>query len=544
MTDITEFPIPTVPLVIGAPGGVAAFDSSVSSVNGQSGTVTITKASIGLSNVDNTSDADKPLSTAVSSAISGKQATLVSAVNIKTVNGESLLGSGGIVIAGGGGVSSVAGRTGAVTLTKSDVDLNNVDNTTDANKPVSTAVQSALDLKVSSALLAIANGVATLGADGKIPSSQLASIATGETFVVADQVARLGLLSAVKGDVAVQIDTNESYILSVNTPTVNASWIKLLFPATVSSVAGKTGAVSLMKTDIGLPNIDDTSDADKPISTATQAALNGKLDKSTYTAKGVIAVATSANAAVAVPVGSNNQVLTADSAQPSGVKWATPAASASGAEFGDTKFGYQTADHAGWIILDGRAASTLTAEQQAVATSLGFGANIPDTRGKFPLAASATAISGTSGGSNTIARSGLPNFTLTGATGNESTSHVHVVNAFNATGTTTSVAATNPTETNVIAFSPARTPISDNGAALGGTTDNSYMALAGADRAIVSSDTSHSHSITLTIPTHTSQANSPGHTHSYTTSSINGGVIQTAHLPAYSSKTEFVYLGL
>lgn len=44
-------------------------------------------------------------------------------------------------------VSSVAGRTGAVTLTKSDVGLGSVDNTADTAKPVSTAQQTALNLK-------------------------------------------------------------------------------------------------------------------------------------------------------------------------------------------------------------------------------------------------------------------------------------------------------------------------------------------------------------------------------------------------------------
>ncbi|EBA06011.1 sialate O-acetylesterase [Sagittula stellata] len=47
----------------------------------------------------------------------------------------------------GGAVTSVAGRTGAVVLTKSDVGLGNVDNTPDADKPVSTAQQAALDAK-------------------------------------------------------------------------------------------------------------------------------------------------------------------------------------------------------------------------------------------------------------------------------------------------------------------------------------------------------------------------------------------------------------
>jgi hypothetical protein len=44
----------------------------------------------------------------------------------------------------------------------------------------------------------------------------------------------------------------------------------------VSSVAGKTGAVTLTKTDVGLGNCDNTSDLNKPISTATQTALDGK----------------------------------------------------------------------------------------------------------------------------------------------------------------------------------------------------------------------------------------------------------------------------
>lgn len=48
--------------------------------------------------------------------------------------------------------------------------------------------------------------------------------------------------------------------------------------APVTSVAGQTGAVTLTKDDVGLSNVDDTADADKPISTASQAALDTKAD--------------------------------------------------------------------------------------------------------------------------------------------------------------------------------------------------------------------------------------------------------------------------
>lgn len=48
----------------------------------------------------------------------------------------------------------------------------------------------------------------------------------------------------------------------------------------VSSVNGKTGVVTLAKADVGLANVDNTADASKPISTATQTALNAKANTS------------------------------------------------------------------------------------------------------------------------------------------------------------------------------------------------------------------------------------------------------------------------
>ena len=54
---------------------------------------------------------------AITQAISGKQDTLISGTNIKTINNESLLGSGNIVIQGGGGTvdqTIISGSTNAV----------------------------------------------------------------------------------------------------------------------------------------------------------------------------------------------------------------------------------------------------------------------------------------------------------------------------------------------------------------------------------------------------------------------------------------------
>lgn len=66
-------------------------------------------------------------------------------------------------------VQSVANKTGAVTLAKSDVGLSNVDNTSDANKPLSTAATAALAEKVTGPASAVSGNVAVFdGASGKV----------------------------------------------------------------------------------------------------------------------------------------------------------------------------------------------------------------------------------------------------------------------------------------------------------------------------------------------------------------------------------------
>ena len=58
----------------------------------------------------------------------------------------------------------------------------------------------------------------------------------------------------------------------------------------VTSVNTRTGAVTIDKTDVGLGNADNTSDANKPISTATQTALNGKIGSNISGATGATAL--------------------------------------------------------------------------------------------------------------------------------------------------------------------------------------------------------------------------------------------------------------
>lgn len=94
-------------------------------VNGHpiTSSVNLTSTDIGLGNVDNTRDLDKPISTRVSAALNEKVDKSIK------VNNKSLAQD--------------------VVIEKSDIGLGRVDNTGDMEKPVSNAVQQALDDKVS-----------------------------------------------------------------------------------------------------------------------------------------------------------------------------------------------------------------------------------------------------------------------------------------------------------------------------------------------------------------------------------------------------------
>ena len=80
----------------------------------------------------------------------------------------------------------------------------------------------------------------------------------------------------------------------------------------VSSVAGKTGTVTLVKGDVGLGSVDNTSDASKPVSTATQTALNGKANSShTHAIADVTALQTALDAKLPLAGGTLTGNLTA-----------------------------------------------------------------------------------------------------------------------------------------------------------------------------------------------------------------------------------------
>ena len=107
------------------------------------------------------------------------------------------------------------------------------------------SAQDAVTLNYISTQKGANNGIATLDAGGKIPTSELPAIAISETFVVANESAMLAL-TAQTGDIAIRTDVNKSFILTASPASTLGNWQELLAPLdSVTSVDGNTGAVNL-----------------------------------------------------------------------------------------------------------------------------------------------------------------------------------------------------------------------------------------------------------------------------------------------------------
>ena len=190
-------------------------------IEGKTVNILVDKSTVGLSHVDDTSDTDKPVSMAQSIAIADAKAVGTDA--------KALIDS------------HAADKENPHNVTKAQIGLGDVDNTSDADKPISTLTQAALDSKLAkSDVVAIgANVVAGKAADAKSVYDEIQSAVAG----------------------AGKIDTI----------TVNGA---------EQTIEGKTAKITVSKSTVGLGNVDNTADADKPISTATQAAIDAKLPKS------------------------------------------------------------------------------------------------------------------------------------------------------------------------------------------------------------------------------------------------------------------------
>lgn len=167
----------------------------------------VDQTDVGLGNVDNTSDADKPVSTATQTALDLKY---------DASNPDSFLNETS---------HDALPSDNPHSVTQTQVGLGNVDNTSDVNKPISTATQTALDLKADETDLTTHTGDADIHIDH-----------TAVDIIAGDGLAGGGDISTSR-TLNVNI-TNESSI-----PLVSAD--EILVYDVSGSVIGKTTAQSI-----------------------------------------------------------------------------------------------------------------------------------------------------------------------------------------------------------------------------------------------------------------------------------------------------------
>lgn len=209
--------------------GLAAT-GGVTSVNGRQGAVVLNSGDVGLGSVDNTADADKPISTAQQAALNAK------VDKTTTVNGHALSGN--------------------VTVTKSDVGLGNVTN----------------DAQVKRSEMGVASGVATLDTTGKVPTSQLPSYVDD----VLEYTSRSAFpATGETGKIYVDTATNITYRWG-GTDYVEISASLALGETSSTAYAGDKGkanadAITALQTRVG--NVESkNSTQDTAIQTAQEAA--------------------------------------------------------------------------------------------------------------------------------------------------------------------------------------------------------------------------------------------------------------------------------
>lgn len=171
-----------------------------------------------------------------------------------------------------------------IVLTRSDIPgVQNVDDTPDLQKPISISTQAALDSKQNLSDRNQANGYAGLNEIGKVPFSlfpietmtyagvwsastntpdisSMTNVAAGTYFLVWEAGTQMSATWAV-------------YDIAISN---GSSWQRIPHSSRVESVNGQYGQVELTKSDVGLSNVDDTSDMQKPVSTAQQSLVDAR----------------------------------------------------------------------------------------------------------------------------------------------------------------------------------------------------------------------------------------------------------------------------
>lgn len=278
----------------------------------------VTKTQVGLDNVDNTADSAKSVLSATklttartingvafdgSANITVSDSTAVKLTGNQTIAGTKTFSSNIVGnVTGNAGTATTLATARNITLSGDASGTASFNGSADASIVVVvadnshahtianvTGLQSTLDAKVDDSEKGAANGVATLDVNGKVVLTQIPDSVLG-------QLEYQGVLdfttlptATQKGQYWIASVSGNGYEVGDWAVWNGVSFDKVDNTDAVATVAGRTGNVVLTKSDVGLSNVNNTADVDKPISNATQTALNNKLDSTTYTTSDILA---------------------------------------------------------------------------------------------------------------------------------------------------------------------------------------------------------------------------------------------------------------
>jgi hypothetical protein len=283
--------------------------SEVNSVNGQVGIVVLDKSDIGLSDVDNTSDADKPISDDTQAALDDKVAkagdTMTGQLVLQDssilvdytiteeipttiqIEGDSILST---VV--DGDITTISNVTSkSHTITRTDASTSTSDKTiqlgaNDSNNVLSATIVSTtgntnsyINIEETGIYLQYANNTTGVGENG--------TYAPG-VFIVQTILSNNTTISITGDQTGLSLTTNDGVDTTPLPPTqpehvttkkyvddeVATKEDAITAGTTSQYYRGDKTFQTLDKSAVGLSNVDNTSDANKPISTATQTALD------------------------------------------------------------------------------------------------------------------------------------------------------------------------------------------------------------------------------------------------------------------------------
>lgn len=112
---------------------------------------------------------------------------------------------------------------------------------------------------------------------GKVPKEDLPDLGIAPMPVKSE--AEMLNLPAVVGNMAIRTDLGKTFVLMEEPASTLGNWLELVTTSDVQSVNGKTGNVQLTKADVGLGNVNNTADSDKPEATTSVRGLMPAADK-------------------------------------------------------------------------------------------------------------------------------------------------------------------------------------------------------------------------------------------------------------------------